>query len=180
MKPVSLAVVGPCARRIGEQLVQHGGFAIKVDASSFTQLVSETAFPTRYVVMEASPDRACTRARVAISQSLGVRVLLIAPSRAGAESGAEIVVDGGIAVETIRAIEAAEREARESRPRRTAAASLTPITPREQEAIELWVRVGRIPLVAEQMSIEYTTAATLIKRARKKLAQSAPGAEAMR
>lgn len=169
MKKSSIAVVGPRARDIGEQMAQVGTFTVTADAPSFTRLMTDDRFPTRFVILEAAADPDCTRARIAIVQSLGSRVVLVADGQAdGSGWPADVVVDRALPADTLDALAAAEEDLRRSR-RTRSPHPLTPITPREREALDAWHRLGNIGLVAEELKVGYQTATTLLKRARAKL-----------
>lgn len=170
MKRTAIAVVGPRARDIGEQMAEHGTFAVTTVVPSFAQLLTDSRFPTRLVILEDGPDPDCTRARIAIAQSLGSRVVLVTDDpTAGAGEGADVVVRRTLSPETLAELAAAEAETlRRSRPA-PRVRPLTPITPREREALTSWRRLGNIRLVAEELNVGYQTAATLLKRARTKV-----------
>lgn len=147
-----------------------GIFTVTTEAPSFTRLMTDRRFPTRFVILEATVDEDRTRARIAILQSLGSRVVLVADGRGDRSPWpADAVVDPALPADTLDALIAAERDVlrRSSRPR--PAQPLTPITPREREALEVWQRLGSIRLMSEELNVGYQTATTLLKRARAKL-----------
>jgi len=170
VKPTTIAVVGPRAREIGELMKKQGAFEMVAEVNSFTQLLLDPGFPTRYVIIEEGLDRDCTEARIAISQSLGARVVLVAAGTSPSSHwAADLVVAGQLTTDAFASMAQLEAEVRRTPAEPAAPRALTPITAREREALDLWAQLGRIPMVADQLGVKYTTAATLIKRARKKL-----------